>query len=174
MDIKLVDSFTSEIEELKIGDIYSNLEGDDAVDIPFWVWFLENPKSPLPMPGKINLYNHDYLHILLGRGQSPEDEAFIVGFTMGNDPQTKWYHLIIFKIFSFLIYPKLYRLNRQQIKIFDLGFLYGRKLSSQAIYKINFADYQNYSLAVLRNLLGIKLAEIKALRQVENLLAVSI
>jgi hypothetical protein len=174
MDFKLVNSFSSEIEELKIADIYAALEGDDAVDIPFWVWFLENPQSPVPMPGKISLYNHDHLHILLGRDQSPEDEAFIVGFTMGNDPKTKWHHIVIFKIFSYLIYPKLYRLNSQQMKIFDLGFMYGRKLSTQAIYRINFTDYQNYSLAALRNLLGIKLGEIQALKQVENFLAVSI
>jgi hypothetical protein len=174
MDFKLIDSFTSEIEKLKVGDIYTALEGDDAVDIPFWVWFLENPRSPVPMPGKISLYNHDYLHILLGRDQSPEDEAFIVGFTMGNDPQTQWHHIIIFKLFSYLIYPKLYKLNLRQMKIFDLGFMYGRKLSNQAIYRINFTDYQSYSLAALRNLLGIKLGEIQALKQVENFLPVSV
>jgi hypothetical protein len=170
MALELVNSFTSEIEKLKVGDIYSVLEGDDAIDIPFWVWFLENPQSPLPMPGKIDLYNHDHLHILLGRGQSPEDEAFIIGFTMGNDPQTKWYHIIIFKIFSYLIYPKLYRLNFQQMKVFDLGFVYGKKLSSQPIFKINFAEYQNYTLAALRNLLGIETEAIQALRQVEHFL----
>ena len=168
MDFKLVNSFTSDIEKLEIKEIYSALEGDDAADIPFLIWFLENPESPIPMPGKISLYNHDHLHILLGRDQSPEDEAFIIGFTMGNDPKTAWYHIIIFKIFSYSIYPKLYRFNRQQMKVFDLGFNYGRKLSVKKIHKINFAVYQNYTLSALRKLFGIKREEIKAIKQVEE------
>ena len=167
MDFKLVNSFRADIEKSKVEDIYSVLKKDDAADIPFWVWLLENPQSPLPMPGKISLYNHDYLHILLGRDQAPEDEAFIVGFTMGNDPQTKWYHIFILKIFSYLIYPKLYKLNRQQMKVFDLGFAYGKKLSLQEIHKINFADYKHYALSALRNLFGIRYDDIKALRAKE-------
>ena len=170
MGIKLVDSFTSEVEELKVKDIYSALDGDDAADMPFWIWFLENPESPVPMPGKISLYNHDHLHILLGRDQSPEDEAFIIGFTMGNDPQTAWYHILIFKIFSFFIYPKLYKFNLQQMKVFDLGFDYGRKLGFKGIHRINFAVYQNYTLSTLRKLFGIDANEIQAAKQVEQLL----
>lgn len=49
------------------------------------MWLLENPDSPLPFAGKIDLYRHDCLHLLLERGLSVEDEAFVVGFTMGND-----------------------------------------------------------------------------------------
>jgi hypothetical protein len=168
MGFKLVNSFTSEIEKLKVKDIYAALDGDDAADMPFWIWFLENPESPVPMPGKISLYNHDHLHILLGRDRSPEDEAFIIGFTMGNDPQTAWYHILIFKIFSFFIYPKLYKFNRQQMRVFDLGFAYGRKLSFKEIHQINFAAYQNYTLSALRKLLGIEPDEIRAIKQVEQ------
>lgn len=173
MGFKLINSFTSDVEELKVKDIYSALDGDDAADMPFWIWFLENPESPVPMPGKISLYNHDHLHILLGRDQSPEDEAFIIGFTMGNDPHTAWYHILIFKIFSFFIYPKLYKFNRQQMRVFDLGFNYGRRLNFKGIHKINFAAYQNYTLSALRKLFGIDRNEIQAAKQVEQWLVFS-
>ena len=168
MDFKLVDSFTAEIEKLKVKEIYDSLEGDGAADIPFLIRFLENPESPVPMPGKISLYTHDHLHILLGRHQAPEDEAFIVGFTMGNDPKTKWYHVAIFKFFSYFLYPKTYKLNRAQMKVFDLGFAYGKKIKIKEVHKINFTEYHNYTLSALRNFFGIKFQEIKSLRQKEK------
>ena len=168
MDFKLVDSFTSNIANLKIKDIYSTLEGDDASDIPFAVWLLENPDSPIPMPGKISLYNHDILHILLGRDKSSQDEAFIVGFTMGNDPKTNWWHLLIYKLFSYFVYPSVYKFNQDHLKVFDLGFAYGRSLKFKKIHQIEFTEYQDCSLASLRNQFGIKLDEIKQLRQVEK------
>ena len=170
MDFKLVDSFTSDIGNLKIKDIYSALDGDDACDIPFLVWLLENPASPVPMPGKITLYNHDILHILLGRDISSQDEAFVLGFTLGNDPKTNWFHLLIYKIFSYFLYPSVYKFNQDHLKVFDLGFTYGRRLSIKEIYKIEFAEYQDHTLSSLRSLLGIKFDDIKKLRQIESTL----
>ena len=61
----------------------------DLPPIPKVIQLLENPKSPLPFPGQITLENHDCLHVLFDIGFSLADEAFIVGFTMGNDSQTK-------------------------------------------------------------------------------------
>ncbi len=59
------------------------INGDPASSIPFLVWLLENLASPIALPGKIDLYCHDCLHVLLNKGFSLEDEAFVVGFTMG-------------------------------------------------------------------------------------------
>ncbi|MDJ0530940.1 MAG: hypothetical protein QNJ70_00370 [Xenococcaceae cyanobacterium MO_207.B15] len=170
MDFKLVNSFTSELANLKVKDVYSSLEGDDETDIPFSVWLLENPTSPLPMPGKITLYNHDIIHILLGRDISPQDEAFVLGFTMGNDPSTNWFHLLIYKLFSRFIYPSVYKFNQDDMKVFDLGFTYGRQLSIKEIHKIEFNQYQDYTLSSLRSLFGIKFEDIKKLRQMERAL----
>ena len=152
-------------------DIYAAIDEAVTTNIPFWVWLIENPDSPIPMPGKISLYNHDYLHILLGRDRSPEDEAFVVGFTMGNDPQTKWYHVVIFKLFSYLIYPQLYKLNYQQLKIFDLGFAYGRNISFKNIHTINFDNYKYYPLADLRSLFKIHSKDLKLIKNMEKLIS---
>ena len=170
MDFKLVNSFASEIGNLKIKDIYSALDGDDACDIPFLVWLLENPDSPVPMPAKVNLYNHDIIHILLGRDKSPQDEAFVLGFTMGSDPKTNWFNLLIYKIFSYFLYPSVFKFNQDDLKVFDLGFTYGRRLSIKEIHKIEFTEYQEHTLSSLRSLLGIKFDEIKKLRQIESTL----
>ena len=66
-----------------------SMGGDPPSSIPFLLWLLENPDSPIALPGKIDLYRHDCLHLLLDRGFSLYDEAFVVGFTMGNDVQTQ-------------------------------------------------------------------------------------
>lgn len=105
-----------------------DLQGDPPQDIPFLVWLLENPDSPCSMPGKISLENHDRLHCILDRGFAGEDEAYIVGFSMGNDVRTNWIHVIIIKIAAFLFYPKKYRFKYPDIQEFDRGFQLGRTI----------------------------------------------
>ena len=57
-------------------------------EVPLLVQLVENPRFDLPgieiFSGATNLRTHDYLHILLGRGLLPKDEAFVLGFTMGS------------------------------------------------------------------------------------------
>ncbi len=93
-------------------DALAAMQGDASDSIPFLVRLLENPASPMALPGMIDLYRHDCLHLLLGRGFSLHDEAFVVGFTMGNDLRTRPIHLAIFKICSLLFYPRPYRFAR--------------------------------------------------------------
>lgn len=74
---------------LTLGEAYQALSGSSPSDIPFLSELLENPDSPIALRCKIYLEDHDCLHLLLNRGLSLEDEAFIIGFTMGNDLKTK-------------------------------------------------------------------------------------
>jgi len=141
-------------------NVYQTLKGDKQSDIPFLVWLLENPKSFLPFPGKIDLCRHDYLHILLERGFSLEDESFIVGFTMGNDIQTKAIHCLIFQFISKYFYPKSYRFNQEHFQLFNLGLLYGRQLKIKNINKLNFSIYENRTISEIRKDLGIDLKSI--------------
>jgi hypothetical protein len=55
----------------------NQLGGDRPDQIPFLVWLLENPDSCFALPGCIDLHGHDCLHVLLQRGFSPYDEAFV-------------------------------------------------------------------------------------------------
>ncbi|MEH2184316.1 hypothetical protein [Nostoc sp.] len=167
MAVNLIASLSAEADQLTLKQAYSALEGDEQADIPFLVWLLENPGSFLALPGKINLRNHDYVHILLGREQSAQDEAFILGFTMGNDLKTKWFHLAIFKFFAQFLYPKAYQFCRNDLEAFDLGFAYGRRLKVKQLNEFNFAAYENEPISSIRQRLGIDVDEIKLLRQFE-------
>lgn len=143
--------------------------GDPPLAIPFLVRLLENPASPIALPGKINLYGHDCLHILLDRGTSLYDEAFVVGFTMGNDEQTNWIHLTILKFFSSRFYPPKYRFNREHLKVFDLGVAYGRVVKVRNLNQLNFSHYDTQPLEVVRHQLGIDCKALEILRQVEEI-----
>lgn len=151
-------------------NVYQTLKGDKQSDIPFMVWLLENPQSFLPFPGKIDLCRHDYLHILLGRGFSLEDESFIVGFTMGNDIKTKSWHCLIFKFISKYLYSPNYRFTQQHLLSFDLGFRYGRKVKIKNINNLNFSIYENKTISEIRKELGIDIDNLNLINKLEALL----
>lgn len=123
---------------------------DSPEDIPWIVRLLENPCSPLALPGKISLYDHDALHILLNRGTTLEDEAFIIGFTMGNDPDTKPWMVKLFKFVSSHWYPPKYRFSPVHWQNYDEGFANGKKFPVQ-FNKINFRSLRNWKLGDLRD-----------------------
>jgi hypothetical protein len=129
---------------------------------------LENPQSPIPFPGKINLDNHDYIHILLGRDKSSQDEAFVVGFTMGNDAKTTETHLKIFKFFSQCLYPSPFKFSKSDLRAFDLGITYGRKIKTKNINEIDMNKYEKETVDSLRKLFEIDIEEIRLLRQFEH------
>ena len=102
-------------------------------DISWLVWLIENPKSPFHLHGAATLHVHDHIHVLLRRGQANDDEAFVIGFTMGNDDRTKSWESKLFKFISRWLYPKGERFTKKQLKIFDSGFKYGQ--SKLNLYK---------------------------------------
>lgn len=151
-------------------DAYEAMSGDPPSDIPFLIWLLENPDSPLPFPGKIDLYRHDCLHILLQRGFSLYDEAFIVGFSMGNDPHTNCFHIALLKLVSSIFYPIKYRFKKEHFIAFDLGVFYGRKVRVKNTHKFNFQLYQDKKVPEVRREIGINIYAIQIMWQAQNLL----
>jgi hypothetical protein len=110
-----------------------------ASDISWIVWLCENPDSPLAFHGAASLYNHDHIHLILGRCLDKKDEAFVIGFTMGNDSKTSGLEVALFKFISFFLYPEAYRFDREHLRIFDLGFQYGRSRKFKGINTFDFS-----------------------------------
>jgi hypothetical protein len=134
-----------------------DLQGDPPEEIPFVVWLLENPSSPFNMPGSIDLFGHDCIHLLLKKGFSPDDEAYVVGFTMGNDANTSWIHLLILKIAAYCLYPRKYRFSYSKIKIFDRGVRLGRRTKTRNINKLDWSKWNHRLLKDIRSELGLDL-----------------
>ena len=145
-------------------------DGDSQSSIPFWVWLLENSQSPISLPGKIDLFNHDCLHVLFGLGKSPEEEAVVLGITFGSEPKFNRFHMHIFKFFSRFIYPGVFKFNKHHLKILDGAYIYTRNQKLPNFSQIEFRQksYQNTSLDTLRKLLKIKLEEVKNLKIVDR------
>ncbi|MCC5619983.1 hypothetical protein [Nostoc sp. CHAB 5715] len=165
MAFDLDETFQLDIAQMNLKKVHSVIFSLCKPKIPFVIWLLENPNSLLALPGKISLRHHDYIHILLGRGISPQDEAFVIGFTMGNDLKTNKLHLFIYKLFARFIYPYPYNFSTLNLRTFDLGFMYGRKIKIKQINKINFEIYQDETIGYLRNIFGINLDEIKLIKK---------
>ncbi len=159
-----------EIGQLTLGEAYRSFVKDKQADIPFQVWMLENPASPIALPGNVDLYGHDCIHILLNRGMSNFDEAFVIGFTMGNCDEVEPRHISIFKLFSRFFYPNIYRFNQLHLRAFDLGFLYGQKLEYRNIHRENFDIHHQQTIESLRQKYGIDVMELRALWQAELIL----
>jgi hypothetical protein len=136
-------------------DAVQQLSIDDQADIPFIVWLVENPHSPIALPGKIDLYGHDCLHAILNLGHSLADEVFVRGFTMGNSTQTNRFHQLMFKFVSSTVYPKKYRFSWKNFQRFDAGFRYGRSIPLRNLHQTDFSAYQNCTVSQVRQQLGI-------------------
>ena len=93
--------------------------------IHWFVWLLENPKSPISLAGAVDLYNHDIIHILLGRGMDVKDEALVIGFTMGNSEYTNSLVKWLFLLCARMLYPSGYRFGDAEIKEYNRGYSYG-------------------------------------------------
>ncbi|MEH2392868.1 MAG: hypothetical protein V7K21_14865 [Nostoc sp.] len=149
------------IAQMNLNEVHSVVFSLHKPKIPFVIWLLENPNSLLALPGKFSLRHHDYIHILLGRGISPQDEAFVIGFTMGNDLKTNKLHLLIYKFFAKFIYPYPYNFSTSDLIIFNLGLIYGKSIKVKQINEIDFVIYKNETVEYLRNFFGINTKHIK-------------
>ena len=145
------------------GNAYAKFaaEGDPPQATPFRIWLLENPNSPLRFPGRIHLREHDYLHILLDQDVSLSGEAFVIGFTMGNDPSTRQYHVSIFKFAAKYLYPKGYNFSEENLFFFDCGFKFGQQTKTKYLNRFDYTSYLNCSISVVQKKLGIDIEGIQ-------------
>ena len=73
---------------MTLREVLQTMPASDATSVPEIIKKYENPESPHALPGAISLARHDCIHVLLGRGLHVQDEAFIIGATMGTTIMT--------------------------------------------------------------------------------------
>lgn len=128
-------------------------------EIHWFVWLIENPKSPFSLTGAVNLYNHDIIHILLDRGMKNIDEAMVIGFTMGNSETTSSWVRWLFEFIARYLYPKTYRFTESELLEFERGFAYGYTRPEKNIHLAKFDEEMN--IKDIRKKFGIKLINIR-------------
>jgi hypothetical protein len=149
--------------------VYNTLPGFPPEAVHPMVRLFENPESPIAFEGAITLERHDILHCLLGRGLIDQDEAFVLGYTMGTSRRMNRVKKWAFKT-VLANYPEPYRIMGLELKAYDLGVEAGSKCETHAIYDHPLENYLDVTVGEVRRRLGISkdlLLEFYAREQVE-------
>ena len=127
--------------------------------INWFVWLIENPKSPISLAGAVDLYNHDIIHIILNRGMDVKDEAMVIGFTMGNSESSSGLSKWLFLLCARLLYPDGYRFSAEEVKEYNKGYSYGMTRRKRNIHleKFNVSE----DVADIRRRFGVNTIDIK-------------
>jgi len=141
------------VAALTLWEAYERFRLDPPQAIPFWVWLLENPDSPLRFPGQVSLQHHDFLHLILGLGVDREAEAEVVGWSIGNDPSLQVWQVCVFLWVAMTLYPEPYRFRWQDLPFFFHGLWQGRQVPRVSWDSL---DPDQPLVDVRREVLGIK------------------
>jgi hypothetical protein len=125
-------------------------------NIPLIIKLVENPnhKTSGLFGGAVNLFNHDCIHVLLGRGLLVKDEAFVIGYTMGSTKGMKRWKRNLFMFMSKYFYPEGYRFGEEERFVFNMGVMAG-SLCHTDLSQINFKKYLNKQIGTIRKELKI-------------------
>jgi hypothetical protein len=151
-------------------EVIKSLPAAKADAIPWLVRLFENPTSAIAFPGAINLSRHDAIHVLLGRGLRNQDEAFVIGFTMGTSSHIHHWQIQVFRWIITHLYPAPYKFSAQDLIAFDLGFGLGMQLGTRDLEYFPFEHHTYSRLKDLRQRLGISPHKLQAIYRLEALL----
>lgn len=133
---------------------------NDASEIPFIVRLVENPDMDFPgidmFNGAVNLYTHDCIHLILGRGMLPKDEAFVIGFTMGSTNKVMKLEKFLYHFVTEHLYPKVFKFYKDEHIIFDIASNLGHISKCKPLNEVDFKSMENMSLEDIRNHIGIE------------------
>lgn len=141
-------------------------------DLPFVVQLVEGPKYDLPgidiFSGATDLRTHDRIHILLGRGLLPKDEAFVVGFTMGSTDRVGAFEERLYAFFSQYLYPRAYRFSDDDIRVFRDAVRLGFVSDCRPLHTVDFDALRGLPLAEARRQIGIEDELLRAYYAIEK------
>lgn len=141
-------------------------------DIPYMVRLVENPDFDLPLMdvfhGATNLQTHDYLHIILGRGLLPKDEAFVIGFTMGSTGKVSTTEEFLYGLFAKYLYPREYRFTDDDLRVFKDAVRLGFISECRSLCEADYSRYLNLPLGKIRRALGVESRLLRAYYAIEK------
>ena len=151
-------------------DVYESMPGDGPAAMPWYVRAVENPASPAALPGAVDLFGHDCVHILLGRGMHSQDEAFVVGATMGSSRRLTGWQQQFYLAWSRLLYRGPYRFSRIDRMVFGIGVEFGRCQCARPLSGVPWPELMDRKLGELRAELGIDAEHLTAVYESERVL----
>ncbi|MES9941899.1 MAG: hypothetical protein ABW104_03800 [Candidatus Thiodiazotropha sp. 6PLUC2] len=141
-------------------------------DIPLIIQLVENPKFDIPgidlFNGAVDLETHDCIHVLLGRGMLPKDEAFVIGFTMGSTNRVSSTEERLFSLAAKYLYPGPYKFNEEEIEVFKDATRLGFISDCQPLSAVNYDQYMDMPVAQIRERIGLEPDLLKAYYRIEK------
>jgi len=148
--------------DLALGEAYRSLEpfGMSQRDVPLIVQLVENPRFDLPgveiFSGATDLHKHDCLHILLGRGLLPKDEAFVLGFTMGSTNRVGDVEERLFTLIARYLYPRQYRFDDDDVAVYKDAVRLGYVSDCRPLAKVELDTMLEWPLGRIRQTIGLE------------------
>ncbi|MEM9708729.1 MAG: hypothetical protein AAF871_08040 [Pseudomonadota bacterium] len=152
-------------DDMTLREVLATMPASDATEVPEIIKKYENPDSPDALPGAIHLDRHDCIHVLVGRGLHVQDEAFVIGATMGAASDITDDAIDTFIRVSTEEYPKHWRFEPEHINSFRLGVGFAvDNLNNKDLHLIPMEDepWQSMTVAEARKVLGISKHELRA------------
>ena len=141
-------------------------------DIPFIVKLVENPAYDLPgielFHGGTDLAAHDRLHIILGRGLLPKDEAFVIGFTMGSTNRVTTVEERLYTFFAKYLFPHGYRFTDDDVQVFRDAVHLAFVSDCRSLSTVDLASFDASPLGEVRHALGIEEDLLRAYYAIER------
>ena len=153
-----------------LGYVLNSMPRVEASKVPFSIRLFENPSSPIAFPGAITLERHDAIHALLGRGLRVQDEAFVIGFTMGSASTLKNWQMDLFSLISMYVYRKPYKFSPRDIMVFRMGVWEAKAQQCKDLQDFDFENHSDKTIHDLRNELGIDRHRLYSLYAYEKVL----
>tara|TARA_Y100001938_G_C8033898_1_gene402231 strand:+ start:212 stop:817 length:606 start_codon:yes stop_codon:yes gene_type:complete len=130
-------------------------------DVPLIIKLAENPKYDIGLfAGYVDLFSHDCIHILLGRGLLVKDEAFVIGYTMGSSRKMFRWRRNLFMFICKYLYPEGYKFGEEERYVFNSAVLLGSKCGVD-LSKVKFETFLNRKLSMARRELKINIEDIE-------------
>ena len=150
---------------MTLREVLQTMPASDATSVPEIIKKYENPESPHALPGAISLARHDCIHVLLGRGLHVQDEAFIIGATMGAASDITDAIVDFFIHVSTTEYPKHWKFEEEHIASYRLGVGFAvDNLPGKDLHLIPLEEepWQSKKVAEARRDLGISKHELRS------------
>lgn len=140
--------------------------------IPLIVQLVENPKFDLPgidiFSGATDLSTHDYIHLILGRGVLPKDEAFVLGFTMGSTNRVGDIEEKLYGLFTRFLYPKHYRFSDDDFQVYKDAVRLGYISDCRSLADVDYDAMLDLSLSKARADIGVETDLLRAYYKIEK------
>jgi hypothetical protein len=141
-------------------------------DIPLIIRLVENPKFDIPgvdlFNGAVDLHTHDCIHVLLGRGMLPKDEAFVIGFTMGSTNRVTSTEERLFSLAAKYLYPGPYKFSDEEIRIFKDATRLGFISDCEPLSEVDYSQFMDVSVGEIRKQIGLETDLLKAYYSIEK------